>query len=231
LSTINFTALDNFSTWFRNWRIQPAIGKFWCESANNQLEGIEVKSAFGAAIILYVLCCALSPALAQKGAMAPAAGYHDSDTYQSDIAEVYVSMIGVRPLNAVIDELQPKFDLTADQALQKAVPDTLNSSESTLSSFKAALQVGFMFGQSNSTNSSNAAASGQLSPLSILTNFPASTLGPDYEAAASDFERVKLLNRSLQDIPHFKRYTPYIITIQISLIPHTRTYVLCLEHE
>ncbi|HEY1719488.1 MAG TPA: hypothetical protein VGH42_14505, partial [Verrucomicrobiae bacterium] len=185
-----------------------------------------MKFTFGTAIILYVLCFAFSPALAQKGTMAPAAVYDKSDTYQSDIAEVYVSMIGVRPLNAVIDELQPKFDLTAEQALQEAVPDTLNSSKSTLTSFKTALAIGVMYGQQNSTNSSGAAASGQLSPLSILTNFPAASLSVNpwskYPNAATGFEQVKLLNRSLQDIPHFKGYIPYIVTIQISLIPHKR---------
>lgn len=185
-----------------------------------------MKSAFRTAIILYVLCFALSSALAQKTPMAPAAVYDSSKDYQSDIAEVYISMIGARPLNALIEELQPTFNLTADQALQKAVPDTLNSSESVLSSVRSALQIGLMFGLSNSTNSSSTATSGQPSPLSILTNFPTGTLTVDpvsaYQAGASLFEQVKLLNRSLQDIPHFKGYTPYIITIQISLIPHKR---------
>lgn len=178
------------------------------------------------AIVLYVLCFAFSPSLAQKSPSTPAANYDKPDTYQSDIAEVYLSMIGVRPLNAVIEELQPIYNLTADQAYQKAVPDTLNSSESTLSSVRAALQIGYMFGLPNPTNSSGAAASGQLFPLSILTNLPAGTLSVDpvsaYQAGASLFEQVKLLNRSLQDIPHFKGYTPYIVTIQISLIPHKR---------
>jgi hypothetical protein len=190
------------------------------------LKEIDLKSPFGAVIILYVLCFTSGLALAQKGTMAPRADYHDPTIYQSDIAEVYVSMIGARPLNAVIEELQPNYVLTADQAYQKAVPDTLNSSESALSSVKAALQVGLMFGLSNASNSSGAGTSGPPSPLSILTNFPTGTLSVDpvsaYQAGASLFEQVKLLNHSLRDIPHFKGYTPYIVTLQISLIPHKR---------
>jgi hypothetical protein len=174
-------------------------------------------SSFQTTIILSALFVAISPALASD--------YDSSEPYQSDTAEVYISMIGVRPLNLVIEDLQPTFDLTPDQALQKAVPDTLNSSESTLSSVSAALQLGSMFGQVP-TNSSSAATSGQPSPLGILTNLPTGTLSVDpvsaYQAGASLFEQVKLLNHSLQDVPHFKGYTPYIVTVQISLFPHQR---------
>jgi len=43
-----------------------------------------------------------------------------------------------------------------------------------------------------------------------------------YRAGASLFEQVKLLNRSLKDIPHFRGFTPYIVTIQVALIPYRR---------
>src|SRR5258708_25833104 len=106
-------------------------------------------------IILSVLSVAATSAIAQRGKSSSSPS--KSDLYQSEIGEVYVSIIGTRPLDAVIEELQPQFNVTTDEALQKAVPDTLRSSESTLSSFNAALRLGMMFGVSGSTNSPNAA--------------------------------------------------------------------------
>jgi hypothetical protein len=172
-----------------------------------------------AAIILYTLFVTATSALAQRGI--PQLAYHKPKIiFQSDIGEVFVAIIGVRPLDAVIDELQPQFNLTTEDALKEAVPNTLNSSESTLSSVNTALQIA-LFGLSKSTNSPSAA-----SPLNVLSNLPNGSLGIDqlsaYKAGASLFEQVRLLNRSLKDVPHFKGYTPYIITIQIALIPYRR---------
>ena len=145
------------------------------------------------------------------------------DLDQSDAGGEYISIIGVRPLNDVVNELQPQFNLTADEALQKAVPDTLNSSESSSSSSRFSLQVGLMTALLNSVNGSNANASSRSAVLNILTNFPFSP-GMDpalqYKAAASLYEQVVLLNRSLRDIPQFRDYFPYIVTLQISLIPY-----------
>jgi hypothetical protein len=59
-----------------------------------------MKSTFNTvwtAATLVVLFFATSPTLAQKGLTPPSSGYDDSNNYQSDIAEVYLSMIGVRP--------------------------------------------------------------------------------------------------------------------------------------
>jgi len=186
-----------------------------------------MKSAFRAAIILFVLCFAFSPALAQKSTMAPTYGKSEPrDLYQDDVGGEYISVIGVRSLDSVIDDMQPQFNLTADAALKEAVPDTLNSSESALSSLNATLQLGLLFSPSTSaTSPPNATIPSQIvSPLSILTNLPAAGIDPvlQYRAAASLYEQVKLLNRSLKDIPHFHGFTPYIVTLQVALIPYRR---------
>ncbi len=186
-----------------------------------------MKSAYEAAIILYLTCFAFGPALAQKDTVSQAGGKPEHrDLYQGDVGGEYISVIGVRSLDSVIDDIQPLFNLTADAALKEAVPDTLNSSESGLSSLSATLQLGLMFSPSTSASSpSNATIPSQpVSPLSILTNLPGASIDPvlQYRAAASLFEQVKLLNRSLKDIPHFHGFTPYIVTIQVALIPYRR---------
>jgi hypothetical protein len=146
---------------------------------------------------------------------------------QDEIGEVYVSVVGVRPLNEVIDDLQPQFNMTAQSALQAAVPNTLNSSESTLSSLNAALKIGLMLPTSSTSAPPDATIPSQpLAPLGAPGSSSGGALSVDpisqYQAAASLFQQIKLLNRSLKDVPHFEKYVPYILTIQITLIPYKR---------
>jgi len=140
------------------------------------------------------------------------------------VGDVYVSFIGIRPLTEVIDELQPQFDITAQSALQGAVPNTLASSESALSSIKAALQVGLTF--SGGSVPTNSPMPGNAATLNGMTNFLGVPLDMDpvskYQAAASLFQEIKLLNRSLKDIPHYTNHVAYIVTAQITLVPYQR---------
>jgi hypothetical protein len=184
-----------------------------------------------ARILFYICLLAAIPVLAGRGVVPPMTNYYTMfESDQNDDAEVHVSMIGIRTLNTVIDDLQPVFDLTPAQALQTAIPDTLNSSQSALSSLNTELQLGLMFNSASPTNvaPANPSVPNQpVSPLSILTNLPTGALSVDplsqYQAAASLFEQIKLLNRSLKDIPHFdSNYVAYIVTVQVALIPHKR---------
>jgi hypothetical protein len=181
-----------------------------------------INNRFRALLFVSVLFVWPVSIFAQRGTPQTIYLADNSDLDQATVGGEYISIIGARALDEVIDELQPQFNLTAEEALQKAVPDTLNSSATTSSSSKFALQI--MLAQIlNSTNGSNSAISSQPSSLDILTNFPfALSVDPmlQYRAAASLYENVKLLNRSLKDIPRFDGYVPYIVTIQISLIPY-----------
>lgn len=180
-------------------------------------------------ILLACLCLVNNLAQAQKKGTVPFTPMDTSyaqDPSQHEVGEVYVSFLGVRPLNEVIDDLQPQFDITPQSALQMAVPNTQNSSESGLSSFSAAFQLGLMFSPSSlpSTNSPN---SSQAPPaLNNPTNLPGLPISmnpaSEFQAAASLFQQVKLLNQSLKDIPRFANFSPYIITVQITLVPYKR---------
>ena len=178
---------------------------------------------FGKAVAISFLLAAIS-AFAQRGPSPQNYTGDPVDTYQDDLSEVHVSLIGARSLDEIIDELQPQFSLASTDALQQAVPDTLNSSQSTLNSTMA--QFALIFGMSMPTNPTNATPSNQSLPMNLLTNLPAGTLSVDpltrYGDAESLYIMVKLLNRSLKDIPHYMGYTPYIVTMQISLIPYRR---------
>jgi hypothetical protein len=182
-----------------------------------------MKKQIGSCLLVFGLLAA--SAYGQRGT--PVSACSKPTLYQSDVGGEYVAIVGVRSLDSVIDDLQPKFDLTPQGALQAAVPDTLNSSQSALSSLNAAMQVGLMLSPSTTgAQPPTATAPSQpVSPMNLLTNLPGGlSVDPalQYRAGAALYEQVKLLNRSLKDVPHFRNYTPYIVTVQVALIPYRR---------
>jgi hypothetical protein len=144
---------------------------------------------------------------------------------QNNVGDVYVSVTGIRSLDEVIDDLQPTFPITAQSALQIAVPDTKNTLASALSAFSGSLGLGITSPTSTPTIPSNAPPTAQTLPGG-LTNILGTTLAMDpvseYQAAASLYQQVKLLNESIKDAPRFKGYDAYILTVQVTLIPYQR---------
>jgi hypothetical protein len=144
---------------------------------------------------------------------------------QNKAGAVYVSFTGIRSLDEVIDDLQPTFQITPQSALQMAVPDTRNTLESELSAFSGSLNLGITSSSSTPNVPSNAPPAAQTLPGS-LTNLLATPLSMDpvseYQAAASLYQQVKLLNESLKNAPRFKGYDAYIVSVQVTLMPYRR---------
>jgi hypothetical protein len=106
-----------------------------------------------------------------------------------------------------------------------AVPDTRNTLESELSAFSGSLNLGITSSSSTPNVPSNAPPAAQTLPGS-LTNLLATPLSMDpvseYQAAASLYQQVKLLNESLKNAPRFKDYDAYIVSVQVTLMPYRR---------
>src|ERR1700744_2979923 len=92
------------------------------------------------------------------------------EAFQEDEAEIYVAFIGARPLDEVVNDLQPQFDITPQSALQMAVPNTQNSAESTLSSISTALQLGLLFSTSPTAPAVTNLPQAQPQIANLLTN-------------------------------------------------------------
>jgi hypothetical protein len=154
----------------------------------------------------------------------------EQEPLQSDIGEIYVSFVGERSLDEVIDDLQPQFQITPQTAFQMAVPDTKSTLESALSAFSGSLQLGLTSSSPSAsvpTNVAPAATQTQSqTPPGSQTNLLNTPLSMDaaseYQAAASLYEQVKLMNQSLKAVPRFKGYDAFIVTIQVTLIPYQR---------
>lgn len=146
---------------------------------------------------------------------------------QTGIGDVYISFTGIRALDEIVDNLQPSFQITPQMALQMAVPDTKSTLESTLNAISTSLQVGFASNPSANVASNPVPASAAAQPVpGSLTNVTGASFGMDpvseYQAAASLFQQVQLLNQSLKDAPRFKGYDAYIVTVQVTLVPYRR---------
>jgi hypothetical protein len=182
------------------------------------------------AALAVLICIVCQLALAGGPGTVPSltAGYLyvPPEPNQPDVGDVYVSVTGIRSLDEVIDDLQPTFQITPQSAFQMAVPDTKNTLESALSAFSGSLGIGITPPSSTPTIPSNAPPAPQTLPGG-LTNLLAAPLGMDpvseYQAAASLYQQVKLLNQSLKDAPRFKNYDAYILTVQVTLMPYQRS--------
>jgi hypothetical protein len=157
-----------------------------------------------------------------------------------DGATVQVAVLSVAPWSACRDELQPNFPMSGAQALDAAVPNTLDLEQKLLTTFSASAQIAFAAGatgmspqapspSSPAPNSATAQPAKTASPAAATQ--PANsalngTLGIDpllkYNAATALFQEVKLLNRYLKDAAIPDDYVPYVVRIQVSLMPWKR---------
>jgi hypothetical protein len=170
-------------------------------------------------------------------------------SYQEDAGDVNVAIIGVRHLDDVIGELQPTFEINEKVALERSIPITLSYYNEAISSFKAALKIALPSSsttftetktriETNTTSTSTETENKIPGDLSKVTQenadhpalrdgkVPDGGLGTEaltqYQVAKTLFQAIKLMNRSLKDMPRSDIYEPYVLTLQISLMPYKR---------
>lgn len=169
--------------------------------------------------------------------------------YQEDAGAVHVAIIGARHLDEVIGELQPQFEMNEKIALDRSIPVTLSYYNEAISSFKAALKIALPGTSTTSTETqaiNNGVTNRQSSDVENSTPGDVSKLSPEsashpalrdgkvpdgalgtealtqYQVAKTLFQEIKILNRSLKDLPRSEKYEPYVVTMQISLMPYQR---------
>lgn len=201
---------------------------------------------------------------------------------QEEAASTHLAVLSVARWEDYAAHLQPKFELSAADAFNAALPTTLNLEEKLMSAFAARFKValpgttfsstdlstlaqmlagtnseayaiaqgvaatnssgGSATGNSSSSQQSNSetSASGDISKISfgdspagtrtaaslpstgVLTNSPKSDAMLRYWAAAALFQEVNLINRYVKDAAIADDYVPYVVRLQVSIMPRKR---------
>jgi len=178
-------------------------------------------------------------------------GFSITAEKQQNVGSVHVAVIGVARWSDVASQLQPKFIFTEENALSKAIPTTLAQYQELLDSIKIALRLApptsattseEMISKKDSGEESKTSQStaekkaGDVSQTTQISATAATRLydKPPFTAAASVYDPimvyqnaltlyqlVALLNRSIKDAALREGYDPYIVTLQITLMPYS----------
>ena len=155
-----------------------------------------------------------------------------------EAGSVKLSLISVAPWEEIYPKLLPKFKLSGDKALDKIIPGTARFNRRQLDALAFGLSIGSTAGsidaaalvdanadtpkEDDSNDDSNSSsvpvvpdgltADGDLSKEPII----------EYKAAATLFQEVQLLNEYLNYASIPKGYTPYLIRLQLAVLPLRR---------
>ena len=205
---------------------------------------------------------------------------------QEEAVSTHLAVLSVARWDARKAELQPSFDLKAEDALSKVLPNTLGLEEKLLDALAAKFKVylpgtsvssadlsslvrsqalsnvsgGIQVTGTNGTQStlSNSAAAGEsaassnqrsntqntpsadvsnlaflatpqgsnvaigLPGASVLSSAPQKDAMLLYWAAAALYQEVKLMNRYVEDAAIASNYVPYLVRLQVSIMPRKR---------
>ena len=133
---------------------------------------------------------------------------------------MHVAVLAVAPWSHYASALQPQFPLDAQDALDKVVRDTSSALESKNRSLGLSAAVtqdpdksGILRAPDTSSYSQNMfSVPGVGRPDAML----------EYWAATSLYQEVQLLNRTVRDAAIPSGYRPYLVRLQISLLPRRR---------
>jgi hypothetical protein len=167
---------------------------------------------------------------------------------QSEVASIDVALQSIGTFDHYVDTLQPKFVLTSDDALQKAIPVTQLSDLETLRAFAASLRLALPSLSVNkqsvatstggsSTDTSTTTRSFGSTPLTSVPSPPAATTpsfspltipsaaqpGVDsllqYRAATALLQEVALLSSYVRDAAVSRGSVPYVARLLLTVFP------------
>ena len=148
----------------------------------------------------------------------------------SEAGSAHVSVTFVAPWEDYLDELQPNFTMDAAEALKEVLPSTLSLDQKLLDVLQGQLAVstqklpgGAPTPQPVPTLPSTAlggTAAGLATPAAAFT--PGTDPMLQHWAALALFQEVKLLNRYVQNAALRYDNVPYIVRMQVSLMPFAR---------
>jgi len=206
-----------------------------------------MKKYFSLLIIVPILVLSCAPKLFEP---------HEVET-QQEAGSVNIAVLSVGTWEEYKKKLQPKFNLTADQALGKVVPTTSVFEEKFLYAIQASLKLApptsFKTRTDTTTVSSGLTTTDQAktfekgagdpSAINFEKNIAAdrdiNKIGPkksildtknltgidpmlQYLAATALYQEVQMLNNYLNNLSDRESYEPYVVRLQVSLMPNAR---------
>jgi hypothetical protein len=168
-----------------------------------------------------------------------------------DAGSTQIAVLGVAPWQDVAAALNPNFQLTGEQALTKTLATTQLFSSQMIDAMNASLTAGLPTISTTSTQTTSQSTDkpepqvfysatttkapgvapaagtalsttkpGALGPLASFT--PGVEASVQYATAASLFQEVQLLNRQTQMPMLRKGYRPYLVRLQVTVMPNAR---------
>jgi hypothetical protein len=146
---------------------------------------------------------------------------------QDQALSSHISILSVARWDDYSYWLQPQFSLTPSEALTKALTNTADISSSSVDSLTAAFQAGYSEGSTSSSTTQPAAATQPSTPTA--TTLPSVFTTPvqidpflQYQAATALYQEVAMINRYVRDAAIGDEYEPYVVHLQVSVMPGRR---------
>ena len=151
----------------------------------------------------------------------------------SEAGSAHVSVTFVAPWDDYTDDLQPHFSMDADSALKEVLPSTQSLDQKMLDVLQGRLAVATqkLPGPAPTAAGPPAAPTPGTAPAGTaagLTSTPVAGFTPGTDpmlqhwAALALFQEVKLLNRYVQNAALRYNNVPYIVRLQVTLMPAAR---------
>ena len=148
------------------------------------------------------------------------------------VGSTHVAVLSVTPWADYYGELQPHFELSESQALGKVLPSTQQYEDKVIDALAASLQLAAKPGEAVAstdlpTPPDSPAKDRKASELGTAEKvFDSAKLGTDpmlqHLLATALYQEVKLLNRYIDDANFRAGYVPYIVRLQVGVMPTTR---------
>ena len=160
-------------------------------------------------------------------ALLPACGTPGVELFETNRASsareagsVHVAVVAVAPWADYVDALQPQFQLSADQARELAMRDTRTMDEASLEAAQLAVSA------VEDPDENRPVRAPDLTSVRYADGHVPRAEGRDamleFLNANALFQEVQILNRSLRDAPVPDGYRPYLVRLQITLMPRLR---------
>jgi len=176
--------------------------------------------------------------LSALGAACSTAPQHRVAAYE-DAMRTRVSIVSIKPWDDYKNELQPKFDLKAADALGKTLPTTLRTQDAIATQLSAEFDLGRVKGGGPSSDAlkdllkadSKASANTTKAPDAAAIAAPLADLGKDldrdpmlqYLAATALYQEVKMLDTYIADAAiETQGRKAFIVRMQITAMPRRR---------
>ncbi|MHC4451831.1 MAG: hypothetical protein ACYS0E_17120, partial [Planctomycetota bacterium] len=136
------------------------------------------------------------------------------------VGAVHLAVVSLAPWSDYVDSMQPNFQLTADEALERVL--RVGQLRRRLETDSAALSVGARQGGSEATAPAASARPASRSASELAMGDPKRDAMTDYWAATALYQEVQLLNRYIGDAAIPKGFVPYVVRLQLTLLPRYR---------